>query len=102
MPAGWINAENPVWLRATESGTDQGRDAAAGAAFRAYALSVRRHAAHFCAGGLWATPWMARVLPVVTELAGRFPERTVFTSFVIPEGTEATPGMWQHYYWRWR
>src|SRR4051812_31783452 len=33
----------------------------------------------FSPEGPWATPWMARVLPVVTEIASRFPERTVFT-----------------------
>jgi nicotinamidase-related amidase len=30
----------------------------------------------FSPGGLWATPWMDRVLPVVTELASRFPAET--------------------------
>ena len=33
----------------------------------------------FAPGGPWATPWMERVLPVVTSIASRFPERTVFT-----------------------
>lgn len=56
----------------------------------------------FAPGGLWATPWMERVLPVVTELAGRFPERTVFTRFITPERPEAMPGTWQSYYRRWR
>jgi nicotinamidase-related amidase len=39
----------------------------------------------FAPGGPWATPWMERVLPVVTEIAGRFPARTVFTRFVTPQ-----------------
>jgi len=56
----------------------------------------------FAPGGLWATPWMERVLPVVTELAGRFPERTVFTRFLTPKRPEAMPGKWQSYYRRWR
>jgi nicotinamidase-related amidase len=56
----------------------------------------------FAPGGLWATPWMERVLPVVTELAGRFPERTVFTRFITPQRAEAMPGTWQSYYRRWR
>jgi nicotinamidase-related amidase len=56
----------------------------------------------FVPGGLWATPWMERVLPVVTELTGRFPERTVFTRFITPERPEAMPGTWQSYYRRWR
>jgi nicotinamidase-related amidase len=55
----------------------------------------------FAPGGLWATPWMERVLPVVTEIAGRYPERTVFTRFITPERPEAMPGTWQAYYRRW-
>jgi nicotinamidase-related amidase len=56
----------------------------------------------FSADGPWATPWMERVLPVVTEIAGRFPERTVFTRFITPVKPEQMPGMWRHYYERWR
>lgn len=52
--------------------------------------------------GPWATPWMERVLPVVAEIAGRFPERTVFTRFITPPRPEDMPGMWQKYYRRWR
>jgi hypothetical protein len=36
----------------------------------------------FSAVGVWATPWMDRVTPVVSELAGRYPERIVFTWFI--------------------
>jgi nicotinamidase-related amidase len=56
----------------------------------------------FSAEGIWATPWMDRVLPVVTELAGRHPERTVFTRFITPERPDDMPGMWQRYYIRWK
>jgi nicotinamidase-related amidase len=56
----------------------------------------------FSAEGPWPTPWMSRVLPVVAELAGRFPERTVFTRFITPGRPEEMPGMWQRYYRRWR
>ncbi|MBX9830077.1 MAG: cysteine hydrolase [Xanthobacteraceae bacterium] len=56
----------------------------------------------FAPGGPWATPWMGRVLPVVTEIAGRFPARTVFTRFMTPQQPENMPGMWQRYYRRWR
>jgi len=56
----------------------------------------------FSADGIWPTPWMERVLPVVAEIAGRFPERTVFTRFITPRSPEDLPGMWQHYYRRWR
>lgn len=56
----------------------------------------------FSPGGLWATPWMTRVLPVVTELAARFPERTVFTRFITPQRPEEMPGTWRTYYEKWR
>jgi nicotinamidase-related amidase len=56
----------------------------------------------FSAEGPWVTPWMDRVLPLVTELAARYPERTVFTRFITPERPEDMPGMWQRYYTRWR
>jgi nicotinamidase-related amidase len=49
----------------------------------------------FSADGPWPTPWMERVLPVVAALAGRHPERTVFTRFIPPERPEQMPGMWQ-------
>ena len=44
---------------------------------------------------------MDRVLPIVTELASRRPERTVFTRVIPPERATDTPGMWQRYYTRW-
>lgn len=56
----------------------------------------------FSADGPWPTPWMDRVLPVVAELAGRFPERTVFTRFITPQRPEDMPAMWRRYYDRWR
>jgi nicotinamidase-related amidase len=56
----------------------------------------------FSAEGPWPTPWMERVLPVVAELAGRFPERTVFTRFITPNKADDMPGMWQRYYGKWK
>lgn len=56
----------------------------------------------FSSEGPWPTPWMEKVLPVVAEIAGRFPERTVFTRFVTPAKPEDMPGMWRKYYERWR
>lgn len=50
----------------------------------------------------WHTPWLARVLPVVARIAGRHPERTVFTRFIPPERPEQMPGSWRRYYERWR
>jgi nicotinamidase-related amidase len=56
----------------------------------------------FAPSGPWATPWMERVLPVVTQIAERFPERTVFTRFLTPHRPEDMPGAWQRYYDKWR
>jgi nicotinamidase-related amidase len=56
----------------------------------------------FSVGGPWPTPWMDRVLPVVEELAGRYPERTVFTRFITPSRAGDMPGMWRRYYTRWK
>jgi nicotinamidase-related amidase len=55
----------------------------------------------FSAEGPWPTPWMDRVLPVVTELASRHPDRTIFTRFIPPVQATDMPGMWQRYYMRW-
>jgi len=43
-------------------------------------------------GGLWAAPWMERVLPIVTEVAGGLPDRSVFTRIITPERPETLPG----------
>src|SRR3954452_1567196 len=56
----------------------------------------------FSTDGPWPTPWMERVLPTVARIAERFPERTVFTRFITPEGPEQAPGAWRRYYERWR
>jgi nicotinamidase-related amidase len=61
--------------------------------------SLTRNTVHLCvdmqrlfsAEGPWPTPWMDRVLPVVTELAGRHPDRTVFTRFIPPERATDMP-----------
>jgi nicotinamidase-related amidase len=56
----------------------------------------------FSPEGIWPTPWMPRVVPVISELAGRFPERTVFTRFMTPRHPQQMPGTWQIYYTKWR
>jgi nicotinamidase-related amidase len=56
----------------------------------------------FTEEGPWPSPWMPRVLPVVAEIAGRFPERTAFTRFITPQRPEDMPGMWRGYYEKWR
>jgi nicotinamidase-related amidase len=56
----------------------------------------------FMPGAPWATPWMARVAPVVVEIAGRFAANTIFTRFITPATPQEMPGMWQRYYQRWQ
>jgi nicotinamidase-related amidase len=56
----------------------------------------------FSNDGVWPTPWMNRVLPMVAEIACRFPERTIFTRFITPEKFDDMPGTWRRYYERWR
>jgi nicotinamidase-related amidase len=71
---------------------------------------LTRHTVHLCVDmqrlfsteGPWRTPWMDRVLRLVTELAARHPERTVFTRFIPPERATDMPGMWRRYYTRWK
>src|SRR4029453_4619334 len=51
----------------------------------------------FSAEGPWATPWMERALPGVTELAGACPDQTVFSRFFTPNRADDMPGMWHRY-----
>ena len=61
-----------------------------------------RDAAHLCIdmqnifarGGVWETPWMERVLPVISDLCARYRERTVFTRFITPERPQDRRGQW--------
>ena len=70
---------------------------------------MTRNGAHICVdmqnmfshGSEWHTPWMDRVLPAVSELAGRFADRTIFTRFVPPQSPNSAPGAWQRVYARW-
>jgi nicotinamidase-related amidase len=50
----------------------------------------------------WHTPWLKRVLPVVTELVERHPDRTIFTRFIPPAEPDAMPRAWRKYWERWR
>ena len=57
----------------------------------------------FARGGVWETPWMERVLPVIADIAARFSERTVFTRFITPERHRAiVPDNGRTYYRRWQ
>jgi nicotinamidase-related amidase len=55
----------------------------------------------FAPGGIWATPWMERVLPAIVAIAELNPARTVFTRFVTPMHAEDRPGRWQRYFTKW-
>jgi nicotinamidase-related amidase len=56
----------------------------------------------FARGGVWETPWMERVLPVVVDIAARYSARTVFTRFITPEHPEDRPGRWRRYFTKWQ
>lgn len=43
----------------------------------------------------WHTPWMVRVLPVVTRIAEHHPQRTIFTRFISPQRPEQMSGSWR-------
>ena len=49
----------------------------------------------------WHVPWMARILPQVSAIAGRHAERSLFTRFITPERAEDMPGAWVDYYRKW-
>jgi nicotinamidase-related amidase len=49
----------------------------------------------------WHTPWMERVLPVVTRLAEARPEQTLFTRFIPALRPDQAEGAWRRYYERW-
>jgi nicotinamidase-related amidase len=53
----------------------------------------------FAPGGLWQTPWMERVLPMIVSIVSRYQARTIFTRFVTPADR---PGQWPNYFRRWR
>ena len=56
----------------------------------------------FAPGGIWATPWMERVLPSIVDIAARYRTRTVFTRFITPLHPEERPGRWQRYFEKWQ
>jgi nicotinamidase-related amidase len=55
----------------------------------------------FAPDGPWPTPWLRRVLPVVTALVEYAPQRTIFTRFITPAKADDAPGMWAPYYRKW-
>lgn len=55
----------------------------------------------FADGTPWHTPWLQRILPLVTLLSERAIERTIFTRFIPPRSPEKAHGAWQRYYRHW-
>lgn len=49
----------------------------------------------------WHVPWMARVLPQLLEVSGRYAERTIFTRFIPPSRSDDVVGSWKDYYQKW-
>jgi nicotinamidase-related amidase len=56
----------------------------------------------FAPGAPWETPWLERVLPVVTTIVDHQPHRTVFTRFIPAKSPSDALGMWRAYYEKWR
>lgn len=56
----------------------------------------------FARGGIWETPWMERVLPVIVDVTARYIDRTIFTRFLTPFRADERPGRWQRYFSKWR
>ena len=55
----------------------------------------------FAPGGLWATPWMERVLPAIVSIVSRRQARTIFTRFMTPQDPDDRPGQWRSYFRHW-
>lgn len=56
----------------------------------------------FSRGGIWETPWMERVLPLIVGVAAHYPARNVFTRFIPPMHADERPGRWRRYFSKWR
>jgi len=56
----------------------------------------------FAPGGIWATPWMERVLPSIVDITARYAARTVFTRFITPLHPDDRPGRWRRYFGKWK
>ncbi len=50
----------------------------------------------------WFVPWLPKVLPNVLKIAGRHPDRTIFTRFIPPQDPDHATGAWRDYYQHWR
>jgi nicotinamidase-related amidase len=52
--------------------------------------------------GPWPTPWMEAALERAIRLVEPRPARTIFTRFMPPRTPDDMPGMWRHYFEKWR
>ena len=55
----------------------------------------------FAPDGVWETPWMERVLPLIVEITAHHAARTVFTRFITPVHAGDRPGRWRGYFQKW-
>ena len=56
----------------------------------------------FARGGVWETPWMERVLPVIVGIAGGFANARCSRASSRRKISSDRPGQWQTYYRRWQ
>jgi nicotinamidase-related amidase len=56
----------------------------------------------FAKGGVWETPWMEKVLPIVAQTASRYRDRTVFSRFITPMAPGERRGQWRCYFQKWK
>jgi nicotinamidase-related amidase len=49
----------------------------------------------------WRTPWMARVMPNVLEIARAHQDQTIFTRFIPADYPGEGRGVWARYWQRW-
>ena len=81
-----------------------------GQKFASFSEPLTERSLHLCVDmqrlfspeGPWPTPWMDRVLPVITEIAQRHAPQTLFTRFIPPANPADMPGRWRHFFERWR
>jgi nicotinamidase-related amidase len=55
----------------------------------------------FAPGGVWETPWMKRVLPLIVEITAHYAARTFFTRFITPVHADDRFGRWRRYFRKW-
>lgn len=56
----------------------------------------------FAEPGGWHVATIRDIVPNIITLLRAFPDRSLFTRFVVPKHPEEAPGRWRQYYERWR